>query len=225
MRIVIVYQYCHAGGEIGIARVVRPLKLKSVEEAEAQQSQERRKCSDRSNYENIRCNIWKIIISHAVCLTWKSVYLSRNILDQRKTDENNQNGIKLNQWNIQKGNLVPCLTKHNYWLDGFIRMIQMVMMYGNTWSGDSTCEVFTNTWFKKSYLQLVRFCLGKWSLLIKFILTGKTPARKCFYSTSILFHIIGYNILQFNLDSFWVRSDYIWTYVRILFGLCCLRVK
>ena len=28
-------------------------------------------------------------------------------------------------------------------------MIKMVMMYGNTWSGDSSREVFTNTWFKK----------------------------------------------------------------------------
>ena len=55
-KIVIVYPHCHSGGAIGIARVVRPHKLKS-----------------------------------------NSVDLRRNILDQRKTDKNNQNGLGLNQ--------------------------------------------------------------------------------------------------------------------------------
>ena len=57
MRIVIVYPHFRAGGAIGIARVVRPLKLKSAEEAEAQRLQEQRKRSDPRNYENIICKI------------------------------------------------------------------------------------------------------------------------------------------------------------------------
>ena len=53
----------------------------------------------------------------------------------------------------------------------------MVVIYGNTWSGDSAREVFTKKWFKKSYLQLVRFCLGKLSSLVKVIPTGETLVR------------------------------------------------
>ena len=68
---IIVYLHCCAGGAIGIARVVRPLKLKvggkggSVAiagTAKAQQSHEWRKRNDHRNYENIRCKIWNRIL-------------------------------------------------------------------------------------------------------------------------------------------------------------------
>ena len=157
MRIIIVIVYPHfrAGGAIGIAGGVRPHKLKSAGGGRSaaiagiifgRLNWSRRERNVNRNYENIRCKNWKRIIWHYVRLTWNYVDSRRNILDWRKMDENNQNGLGLNQWNFPK-KTVPYLNIHNYWLDGFSRMIQMVMIYGNTWSGDLAREIFTKKWF------------------------------------------------------------------------------